>query len=163
MKTMSMDYERKILLIGFLKYIGFNRKKIMQEDIDNRIKVQKLVYFGKALGLPLDYDFNLYLYGPYSSGLTKDYFNISDEEWANGKIDIPANVSDLLKQLKGRDALFLEIAATLHSIKTANPDASEDLLINIVTDIKSERLNGKSEAHKYVRDTFNFLKKVKLL
>ncbi|PYB69132.1 hypothetical protein DMB44_00335 [Thermoplasma sp. Kam2015] len=101
-----MNHERKILLAGFLKYMGFNRKKIINEGIDSRIKAQKLVYFGEVLGLPLNYDFNLYLYVLYSSGLTNDYFSITDEEWANGKIDISTNVPDFLDQLKGRSALF---------------------------------------------------------
>jgi uncharacterized protein YwgA len=39
---------------------------------ENRIKLQKLVYILKSLGVDFGYDFTWYIYGPYSSDLTHD-------------------------------------------------------------------------------------------
>ena len=67
------DANNRLLLSGFLKFMGLDRDKIVSGRLENRIKAQKFVYFGKKLGLPLSYDFDLYLYGPYSSKLADDY------------------------------------------------------------------------------------------
>ncbi len=158
-----MGDSREKTLAGFLKRMGFERKKIIKGSISDRIRAQKLVYFGKALGLPLNYDFNLYVYGPYSSVLSNDYFGMGEEVWTNGSIEIPEDISMTLNQLKKQDELFLEIAATLHSIKTANPDASEDDIIGAVSNIKSERLRERKVTSDYVRKILEVIKKMKLI
>jgi uncharacterized protein YwgA len=134
---------RAAFLASFLKYVSLDRRKIIRGGIANCIMAQKLVYFGKTLGLPLDYDFNLYLYGPYSSALADDYFRMGEEEWGSGQIEITASVSSVLDELRKRDDLFLEIAATLHSLKTANPDASYGSIIKAVSDLKADRTRKK--------------------
>ncbi|EQD50779.1 hypothetical protein B1B_11115, partial [mine drainage metagenome] len=102
---MSMSSNR-LTLAGFLKFMDLSRDKVVGR-LENRIKVQKLVYFGKKLGLPLNYDFDLYIYGPYSSKLSDDYYNMSENEWTTGKLNIPDLMKPALSYLKERDALFL--------------------------------------------------------
>ena len=80
--------ESKYILAGFLKFMGLDLEKIVKGRIENRIKAQKFVYFGEKLEVPLGYDFDIYLYGPYSSKLADDYYNISREEWEAGTIDL---------------------------------------------------------------------------
>lgn len=158
-----MTDSKEIVLAGFLKHVGFNRTKIVRGGIDNRIKAQKLVYFGKELGLPLDYDFNLYLYGPYSSALADAYFRMSDEEWASGQIEIPASISPLINELSKHDELFLEIAATLHSLKTSNPGAPEKAIISAVLNLKADRLLERHMPPGYIREIFKILRKMNLI
>lgn len=158
-----MDESKVKTLAGFLKWNGLSRKEITKGDISNRIKAQKLVYFGRVLGIPLDYDFDLYVYGPYSSALSHDYFEMGEREWARGEIVIPEGISAILIALKEKDDFFLEIAATLHSIRTSNPDASEEDVINAVSNIKFERLMEKKASIDYVKNTFNEIKNLRLI
>lgn len=158
-----MSESRVNVLAGFLKYAGLDRAMIVRRGVENRIRAQKLVYFGKALGLPLDYDFNIYLYGPYSSALARDYFGMGDEEWRDAHMDIPEEISAVLDELRSRDVLFLEIAATLHSLRNANPDASDESVIAAVSSLKADRLGEKHRTPDYVRETFVELRKMKLI
>ncbi len=109
--------KNKSYLTGFLKFMGLKRENIVNGRLENRIKAQKFVYFGKKFGLPLDYDFDLYLYGPYSSKLADDYYNMTKKEWYEGFLNIPEEKKRVLLYLKGLNALDLEIAATLDSIQ----------------------------------------------
>lgn len=43
-------------------------------DYGSRFKIQKLAYLCKSMGIPIKYKFTLYLNGPYSTSLTRDYF-----------------------------------------------------------------------------------------
>ena len=54
--------------------------------IDDRTRIQKIIYLVQASDVPLGYNFSWYLKGPYCSPLAKDYYNL------------PSNVGD--KSLK---------------------------------------------------------------
>jgi uncharacterized protein YwgA len=47
-------------------------------SFSNRLKLQKIVYLMQIYGLPLGFDFNFYLYGPYSTDLCRAGFIIQD-------------------------------------------------------------------------------------
>jgi hypothetical protein len=47
--------------------------------VSDRKAVQKAVYLGQAAGVDLGYRYNWYRMGPYSPGLTRDYFALADE------------------------------------------------------------------------------------
>jgi uncharacterized protein YwgA len=153
------DHQRKVLLSGFLKWIGFDRDKIVKGRLENRIKVQKLVYFGKKFGLPLHYDFDFYLYGPYSSELADDYYNIRNEEWEEGFLKVDPGIEPSLRKLMGSDALYLEIASTLDSIMTQNKGVSDNELIEVVAKIKHDRLEKKGKNEDYLKLVLKDIKK----
>ncbi len=48
------------------------------DTIDDRKRVQKAVYLGQIARVDLGYRFGWYLRGPYSTGLTKDYYALAD-------------------------------------------------------------------------------------
>jgi hypothetical protein len=48
------------------------------DTIDDRKRVQKAVYLGQIARVDLGYRFGWYIRGPYSPGLTKDYFALAD-------------------------------------------------------------------------------------
>ncbi|HTU91724.1 MAG TPA: hypothetical protein VMF69_16695 [Gemmataceae bacterium] len=48
------------------------------DTIDDRKRVQKAVYLGQIARVDLGYRFGWYLRGPYSPGLTKDYYALAD-------------------------------------------------------------------------------------
>ena len=151
------DANNRLLLSGFLKFMGLDRGKIVSGRLENRIKAQKFVYFGQKLGLPLSYDFDLYLYGPYSSKLADDYYSMSEEEWKSGTLNIPESVERTLRYLRGNDTMFLEIAATLDSIRAVNKGVSEKKLIDVVSKLKSSRLSEKNKDKNYLRNVLSDL------
>ncbi len=151
------DAKDRLLLSGFLKFMGLDRDKIVSGRLENRIKAQKFVYFGKKLGLPLGYDFDLYLYGPYSSKLADDYYSMSEEEWRSGTLAIPESIEKTLHYLRGNDAMFLEIAATLDSIRAVNKGVPNSRIIDVVSKLKSARLSEKSKDRNYLRDVLSDL------
>ena len=44
--------------------------------VSDRKAVQKSIYLAQAAGVPLGYSFSWYLMGPYSPGLTRDYYGL---------------------------------------------------------------------------------------
>src|SRR2546421_10312433 len=122
---------RLILLKLFLDELG------VPDDIatvDDRKRVQKAVYLGQRSGLNLGYRFGWYLMGPYSPGLTKDYFALSeaissgDREYESHALGptskaqlhriaslclVPANVAASQED-------WLELLASLHYLRTVS-------------------------------------------
>ena len=105
--------------IGFLEEHG-----LVEFDVDgdgethftNRLKLQKYVFLARQLGMPFCYQYNMYLYGPYSSPLAADYHALA----RSGRQDsrLPATVPDGFKKdafLKAvrNDPDWLEVAATI--------------------------------------------------
>ena len=59
-------------------------------SLDDRIRLQKAIYLSQEAGVPLGYRFSWYVRGPYSPGLTSDYYSLEvasneDSEGKNGK------------------------------------------------------------------------------
>lgn len=46
--------------------------------VRERKAVQKAIYLGQAAGVDLGYRYNWYIMGPYSPGLTRDYFALDE-------------------------------------------------------------------------------------
>lgn len=49
-------------------------------SVNDRKRVQKVIYLAQSVGVPLGYSYGWYLMGPYSPGLTRDYFALDKEE-----------------------------------------------------------------------------------
>lgn len=81
-------------------------------QFDDRLKMQKLVYFAKNHGLDAPYEYNLYRYGPYSPSLARDYYEI----WRPGDACRGADLLDtksFVNILPSSENSELEIAATI--------------------------------------------------
>ena len=101
------------------------------ETIDDRKRVQKAVYLGQLSGVDLGYRFGWYIKGPYSPGLTRDYFGIAeaeasgDEDWKGKKLREPIReklrkISPLMKPPEGvnlESEDWLELVASLHFLR----------------------------------------------
>lgn len=46
--------------------------------VNDRLRVQKAVYLAQVLGINLGYHYSWYVKGPYSTGLTQDYYRVSE-------------------------------------------------------------------------------------
>jgi hypothetical protein len=67
---------------------------------DDRISIQKLICLVQEAGLQLGYSFNWYVRGPYSPGLTSDYYQI-----ASNRETIEADASSYTLSQPAREAV----------------------------------------------------------
>lgn len=65
------------LVAGILKRIG--NRDYDTRTFNNRLLVQKIIFiFQEVFDVDLGYNFTLYMRGPYSTSLTKDFYKIRD-------------------------------------------------------------------------------------
>ncbi|MBM3292556.1 hypothetical protein FJY84_07745 [Candidatus Bathyarchaeota archaeon] len=67
-------------VISSLKYLGL---ALEIKNYNSRYLIQKITYINQALGMDTNYNFTIYIAGPYSKQLTRDYFNESEEIFLN--------------------------------------------------------------------------------
>lgn len=49
------------------------------DTVEDRKRMQKAVYLGQLSGIDLGYRFGWYIMGPYSTGLTRDYYALQEQ------------------------------------------------------------------------------------
>ena len=117
---MCLMTDRKIALKAFIEALkecldfDFNVSKF-----DHRLKMQKLVYLAKVMGVPnLNYDYSLYLRGPYSQALADDYYDLSHEKNLDSIAEETQKImkNEAFKRfselVKDKDGTWLEVATT---------------------------------------------------
>ena len=127
----------KTTLASFIKFledrnlIRFDVLGDGDEQFSNRFKIQKYVFLAKSMGFEMPYEYNIYLYGPYSKKLTDDYHDLArnraEYERADGGLDGSLDTDRFLRVTRGRTNKWLEIAATLIERKPHCADR-EDLV-----------------------------------
>ena len=160
-----MENVRKKKLINILKLMGITsisqikESETPEEDdksFERRLRIQKIMYFivSKKLDSDLNYSYSVYLRGPYSPDLSKDYFSISENEFENTKnvLDKNPKLKALVKFLNNEDSLWLEIASTLKMLKDSKWTDKE--AIDRVIEMKHNILNQKNKDPDYVGQVF---------
>jgi len=107
------------MLCGVLRRIG----NYSVEGFQNRLKLQKTVYLLQAFGIYLGYEYNWYLYGPYSPGLARDAYEVSPRlgllepvRFADDETEMRFQVfTEFLGEYKD-DPQWLELVASLHML-----------------------------------------------
>lgn len=85
----------------------------------DRLKVQKFVYILQNRGINIGYLFNFYLYGPYSTDLTRTAFQIEDfssiKETRFVKSEVETKFENILSKLQNHkdDVRWLEGASSI--------------------------------------------------
>ena len=160
-----MENVRKKKLINVLKLMGITSISQIKESenpeeddksFECRLRIQKIMYFivSKKLDSDLNYKYSVYLRGPYSPDLSKDYFGISENEFENTEdvLDENSPLRSWINQLNEKDSLWLEIASTLKMLKDSNWTDKE--AIDRVIEMKHNILNQKNKDPDYVRQVF---------
>lgn len=111
-----------------IKFIELLRRKNIHDfnidKFDSRIRMQKYVYIAKEFfGIDLDYNFSLYIRGPYSSDLADDYYSIGGFTSGN----LPDSIIDMEKFkefekfVKEHNKIAdLEVITTIHFLNETN-------------------------------------------
>ena len=116
-------------------------KKFDPKSFNGRKRIQKVIYLLKAQGHPFasSYRFNLYLRGPYSPDLTKDYYDLMEQKIDPSLVTIPDDMIMVVREAIEEGDAFLESVATIHSIyKTNAPAADKSTVIRIARNLKSQ-------------------------
>ena len=110
------------------------------DEFEDRLRMQKLVYLAGEFGLDHDYPYNMYLHGPYSPDLAKDYYK-EDFMSAPGKTNLSSfELGTFLNLVDERDNKWLEVAATAHSLhESYSKDRSGSDLENSVVEATSDK------------------------
>jgi len=101
------------------------------EEFNHRLRLQKCVYFAKALGLEFPYEFNLYIHGPYCPDLAKDYYQI--QQSTSEPMEIP---EELVQLVKGKDERWLELASTHLMISKRYPYLDVSKIYQLIKNVK---------------------------
>ena len=153
-----------ITLANFIKFLENN--DLMQFDIigggserfSNRFRIQKCVFLAREMGLKAAYEYGVYLCGPYSKKLTRDYYDLarnrSEYERAGGKLDGSFDADRFLRVTKDRPNKWLEIAATL--IERKPHCVNKEDLVRRVKNFKDEPEPG------YISKVLGELEELKL-
>lgn len=84
-------------------------------NFNDRLKLQKYVFLAKCFGFEHNYNYSLYIRGPYSSDLANDYYDIYREGTkSDDSLDMDFDSFSVLT--KNKDVDWLESASTMLSL-----------------------------------------------
>jgi uncharacterized protein YwgA len=116
-----------------LEILGLSRDELKKEEnFLKRFRVQKAAYLLKYLGVRpfTSYDFSLYIHGPYSPDLAREYYSEKGEEPQVLKID--NDVLELLNWFMNHDERWLEIATSILMIYERYPKIGSKEMLSIL-------------------------------
>jgi uncharacterized protein YwgA len=127
-------------VIAVLKNLGI---KPDIEVYEWRFFIQKVIHLSKCLGISFDYDFTLYLSGPYCPTLTQDYYDYSSSvQNLETDYSLKKNELDILSIIKNRlfnksvKNVFLEAVSTIVHLKKITSEISDDQIFETVKSLK---------------------------
>ncbi len=150
---------------SFIKFLGdhnlIDTAKLTADglDFDTRLKIQKYTYLAGKLGLKHEYGYSLYIYGPYSRSLAKDYYALAETPGKFATESKQQVVSSLdqerfLQLVGNKDVGWLEIASTLIDqnprfsddkslilhVGSIKHNHSTDCILSVLSDLKAHRI-----------------------
>jgi uncharacterized protein YwgA len=131
--------ERLERLAKFIKALEY--KGVFKFNINNfihRLKLQKYVYLARKFGFDLGYEYNMYIHGPYSPDLARDYYAL-DIQSVTGREELK---EEFIRLIKGASERWLELAASILMIHERYGHLDNDTLIKLV---KSSKPHARRE------------------
>ena len=125
MRSVDAPPTREAVELGFIldQIKGY---RFSTASVDDRLKLQKMVYLLQAFGVYLGYDFSWYMRGPYCMVLASNIIRLQYIHASMPKIESKFNdkksqklFKKFLKFVKGKSASELEMAASLHCLSQA--------------------------------------------
>lgn len=107
--------------------IDFNKKRF-----NHRLKLQKYVFIAGKFGFKTNYNYSLYIHGPYSSSLADDYYAITDFK-DREPLELDSRFVELVKN---KSEEWLELASTIMMIKRRYRDIDLNTLFDLVMTVK---------------------------
>ena len=157
-----------------MKFIGIKSisdiKNPEEDDksFEQRLRIQKIMFFvvNTKADTDLNYPYTVYLRGPYSPELSKDYSSISEDEYNNSKNITEEDrlsllhILDLLQALKDKETIWLEIASVIRSLIDYNWNIED--AIERTIEMKENILKRYNKDPGYVKQVWQEMKKLNL-
>ncbi|MBC7112712.1 MAG: hypothetical protein H5T34_01600 [Candidatus Methanomethyliales bacterium] len=151
--------------ISFLERHGLIRREdLMREDergFLSRLKLQKLVFLARYFGLDMGYSFSLYIHGPYSPDLARDYYSLAAAPPAEGPVNLPGAFrrEEFLSFVSapGRDEEWLEAAATAADLAEVWSLEGEGSVRELTEHLKKMKPHVARHAEGAVRETLKIV------
>jgi uncharacterized protein YwgA len=98
---------------------------ITLQTLQDRKIFQKRLYFLEQFGMDLGYDFNFYMYGPYSSSATRDAFDLQEQRniapetlehviLTREECIVINSLNNFIRSIPGDEAHMLELLSSIH-------------------------------------------------
>jgi len=128
-------------------------------NFDKRLRLQKMVYLIQHETKEFNYNFSLYLRGPYSRELAKEYYNPTNE-YTESEEALGSRSRELAAKLSEKDNLWLEIASTIVMFSD-----SYDIrkAVERTKEFKEKILNSEKKHPSYVDSVFEDIRSMGLL
>lgn len=107
-------------VISILRYMNLRPD---DRSYDSNFVIQKTTFLAQQMGIPLPYCFTLYIHGPYSPSLTRDYYNHTDRLSAQeSDYELNTNEIGILNRILKNSDLYenqslMEATATIVFLK----------------------------------------------
>jgi uncharacterized protein YwgA len=114
-------------------------KRMAPTTFAGRFRIQKAVFLLRAQGhdFSASYRFSMYLKGPYSTTLSKDYYEISETSVEPKHVSVPDRMMEVVKEAMDGGDPFLETVVTMLSIhETNSPGADRELVYKVTRRLK---------------------------
>jgi uncharacterized protein YwgA len=133
------------------------------KTVDDRILIQKAVYFGQLSGADLGYRFSWYVFGPYCTDLADVYYGLSNYLKSTGGVTVPgklsSTVTDKLEKAKKifiapdgfSQADWLELLASVHYLWYMS-DTPPEKALEIMNKQKPKLAKHIDQAQKALKD-----------
>src|SRR5438309_1453676 len=109
-------------LVALLQEMGYTSQEVIKNSaFRHRLRVQKAAFLLNHLGIRpfTNYEFNIYLRGPYSPQLAREYYNLEGAE--PSPLNLGAENRLLLSWFLSHNDTWLEVASSVLSIKERYP------------------------------------------
>jgi uncharacterized protein YwgA len=110
-----------------IQRLGISPKKLTgASSLKKRLRIQKAAFLLRHLGVsPFnEYDFNLYLHGPYSSNLAANYSHLEKVRTRPVKLD--SEKMKLLEWFVSNEDRWLEVASSIIWIKNRSSNTKKE-------------------------------------
>ena len=124
----------------------------LSTNFDNRLRLQKVVYIITNKTHDFSYPFSMYLRGPYSKELAKDYYSLIEKDSSESEETISNDGKKLAENLEKKDNLWLEIASTYLMFLTST---TKDYSTIRTKEFKEDILKTNNKDSNYVDEVIN--------
>jgi len=127
--------DRLRVLASFIRFLeeSLNYKFNVNREFEKRFLLQKYVFLARLFGLDMGYRFSLYLYGPYSSELADDYYEVAKKRGlALTPLPNTFEREGFINLVKDKDSTWLEIASSIILVKERYPNLSGEEAYNVL-------------------------------
>lgn len=129
-------------------------------NFDKRLRLQKVVFLIEHKTKDFNYPFSLYLRGPYSKELAREYYSISEDSYSEPDQPMSDEAKKLANMLSKKDNIWLEIASTIVMFSGSyKPDEA----VKRTKEFKEDVLKAEVKDHNYVDSVYEEIKKMDLL